>query len=326
MDVILELCDDLFLDKVYSKAFPKSPLPSCAYAPIDAPTCINGTSTFSEGTQHFYNQFTALPRESIIRQTLSLTVLTYIGIHFLYFGCAGLSYYFVYDHRVMRHPRFLPNQLRQEIDSSMKAFGPLTLMTVPWFIGDVRGWSRLYDNVNDHSYFYLGFSVLWFLLFTDFCIYWVHRLEHHPYVYKWLHKPHHKWLIPTPFASHAFHPLDGYLQSVPYHLFIFIFPLHKYLYLALFGFVNIWSILIHDGDMRCGSAIEKVINGPSHHTLHHLYFTVNYGQYFTFSDRAFKSHREPAPELDPLNQVLELDAKAKDDPKKSDQSSNKKDQ
>lgn len=33
-----------------------------------------------------------------------------------------------------------------------------------------------------------------FLVFTDFCIYWIHRWEHHPICYKWLHKPHHKWL------------------------------------------------------------------------------------------------------------------------------------
>lgn len=313
MDVVLEICDDLFLDYTYAKAFPKTPLPTCAYAPIDAPSCTNGTAS---DILH-YDQLSSLGRDSLIRQTISLSVLTYIGIHFLYFICAGLSYQFIYDKRVMRHPRFLKNQLRMEIDSSLSAFGPLTLMTVPWFIADVRGWSRLYENVNDYSYFYFGFSILWFLLFTDFCIYWVHRIEHHPMFYKWLHKPHHKWLIPTPFASHAFHPLDGYLQSVPYHLFIFIFPLHKYLYLGLFGFVNIWSILIHDGDMRCGGTMEKIINGPSHHTLHHLYFTVNYGQYFTFSDRAFNSHREPKPELDPLNQVLELEEKERNEKKEN---------
>ena len=33
-----------------------------------------------------------------------------------------------------------------------------------------------------------------FLVFTDYLIYWIHRWEHHPICYKWLHKPHHKWL------------------------------------------------------------------------------------------------------------------------------------
>lgn len=30
--------------------------------------------------------------------------------------------------------------------------------------------------------------------------------------------------------------------------------------------------------MVTGHPLEKIINGPAHHTLHHLYFTVNYGQ------------------------------------------------
>jgi hypothetical protein len=51
-------------------------------------------------------------------------------------------------------------------------------------------------------------------------------------------------LVPTPFASHAFHPVDGYLQSVPYHLFIFLFPLYRELYLGLFVAVNFWSIFV----------------------------------------------------------------------------------
>lgn len=83
-----------------------------------------------------------------------------------------------------------------------------------------------------------------YLLFTDYLIYWIHRIEHIPVIYKHVHKPHHKWVIPTPFASHAFHPIDGYAQSIPYHLFIFIFPLHRKLYLGLFVAVNFWSIFV----------------------------------------------------------------------------------
>lgn len=52
--------------------------------------------------------------------------------------------------------------------------------------------------------------------------------------------------------------------------------------------------------MICNSPLEKIINGPSHHTLHHLYFTVNYGQYFTGCDRLGGSYRAPKAEDDPL--------------------------
>ncbi len=34
-------------------------------------------------------------------------------------------------------------------------------------------------------------------------------------LYASIHKPHHLWKLPTPFASHAFHPCDGVAQSMP---------------------------------------------------------------------------------------------------------------
>lgn len=120
---------------------------------------------------------------------------------------------------------------------------------------------------------------------------------------------HYPFAVPTPFASHAFHPVDGYAQSVPYHLFICLFPLQRHLYLALFVAVNFWSIFIHDSDMITGHPLEKIINGPAHHTLHHLYYTVNYGQYFTWADRACGSYRQPAKELDPLLEVKAIEAR-----------------
>lgn len=68
-------------------------------------------------------------------------------------------------------------------------------------------------------------------------------------------------------------------------------------------------VQIHDSDMVSGHALESVINGPSHHTLHHLYFTCNYGQYFTWADRVGGSYKAPRPELDP---ILEIRAKEKE--------------
>lgn len=88
-----------------------------------------------------------------------------------------------------------------------------------------------------------------------------------------------------------------------------MFPIHKYLFVGLFTFVNLWSIFIHDSDMLCGHAFEHYINGPAHHTLHHIYFSVNYGQYFTWADKVGGSFRQPAKGDDPMDAVLDLIAK-----------------
>jgi lathosterol oxidase len=187
----------------------------------------------------------------------------------LYFAFAGLSYYFVFDKETKKHPKYLKNQIRLEIWQTIQSLPGMSLLTAVAFWFEVRGYSKMYDTTAQGPglwYNFLQFPI--FLLFTDFFIYWIHRGLHHPLVYKSLHKPHHKWIMPTPFASHAFHPLDGFAQSIPYHVFPFVLPLQKFAYIALFVFINIWTIMIHDGEYVADS---PVINGAACHTMHHLY-------------------------------------------------------
>uniref|UniRef100_A0A8C0D2Y4 Sterol-C5-desaturase n=1 Tax=Balaenoptera musculus TaxID=9771 RepID=A0A8C0D2Y4_BALMU len=200
------------------------------------------------------------PEDSIFRQAVSLLIITNLGAYILYFLFATLSYYFVYDHSLMKHPQFLKNQVYREIMHSVQSVPWISIPTVSVFLLEVRGYSKLYDSVEEFPYgwFRLIASVLSFLFFTDMLIYWIHRGLHHRLVYKHLHKPHHIWKIPTPFASHAFHPLDGFLQGLPYHIYPFIFPLHKVVYLGLYVLVNIWTISIHDVSGRNN---EKLFNG-----------------------------------------------------------------
>ncbi|KAF7301809.1 Fatty acid hydroxylase [Mycena indigotica] len=310
MDFVLDLCDTYFLDAVYAKIIPldatrslnasvTAVLPaSSQWSKImsDLPLSsimVDDTPASPSSISHpIYAS--AWPRDYIPRQVLSLSVLTLIGIHLLYFIFAGLSYRYIFNHEMRKHPRFLPQQEKLEIQSSLRAFPMITLLTLPWFLGEVRGYSKLYDGADSYGYLYLFASAPFFLLFTDYCIYWVHRWLHIPFFYKALHKPHHKWIIPTPWAA---------CRII---FFVFIFPLHRLLYLGLFVFVNFWSIFIHDSDMITGHPLEKVINGPAHHTLHHLYFTCNYGQYFTWADRAGSSYRQPESSLDPMLEVKAL--------------------
>lgn len=119
----------------------------------------------------------------------------------LYWIFSALSYYFIFDRRLEYHPRFLKNQVRQEIVSSMKAVPWINIMTLPFFLAEVRGKSFLYTNVEDYGWAWLGISTVVFMIWNDFLIYWIHRLEHHPSVYKYVHKPHHKWISKLPTLS-----------------------------------------------------------------------------------------------------------------------------
>ncbi|KAH7000083.1 hypothetical protein EDB80DRAFT_866132 [Ilyonectria destructans] len=300
MDVVLELTDTFITDYVFAWLLPKRP------TPYDFPaTGANATAsaqTFStwsykpatkfigfEPSQHAY--MSALDRDHPLRQFITLFLITWIFGLAVYFIVAALSYQFIFDKRTFNHPRFIKNQVRLEMISANKALPVMALITAPIFLAEVNGYGKLYDTTEEGpGLWYNYFQFPLFLVFTDFCIYWAHRWLHLPSVYKYLHKPHHKWIMPTPFASHAFHPLDGYVQSLPYHIFPFIFPLQKMAYVALFIFVNLWAVMIHDGEYMTNNPF---INGAACHSLHHSRFEVNYGQFFTAFDRMGGTYRMP---------------------------------
>lgn len=298
MDVVLEVAETFVGDYVYALAHPARP------APYDFPSQTNQTSqqvfstwSYKPASTYFslepsqYAYMSAWDRDNVLRQAVSLFMITWIFGTLLYFVFSTASYYTIYDHAQMKHPKFLKNQIKLEINQAVTSMPVMSLLTTPFWLLDVRGWTKLYDTSADGpGLWYDILQVPLFLLVTDACIYLIHRGLHHPLIYKHLHKPHHKWIVATPFASHAFHPVDGWSQSVPYHIFPLVFPLNKYASVALFVFVNFWTILIHDGEYMANNSI---INGAACHTLHHLYFNYNYGQYTTLWDRIGNSYRQP---------------------------------
>ncbi|KAI9677595.1 MAG: c-5 sterol desaturase [Caeruleum heppii] len=304
MDVVLEVFDTFGFDRLWATL-----LPASSASDFVRSTLVDKTSTRELPTLYHYqpaSQFlplepsewafrSALPRDNIIRQTISLYLISWLFGVVIYFVFASLSYLFIFDKATFAHPKFLKNQIRQEIRQTLHALPVMAIFTVPMFVAEVRGHSKLYDASAEGPgrwYDILQFPI--FIMFTDCFVYWIHRGLHYPAIYKRLHKPHHKWIVPSPYASHAFHPLDGFSQGFPYHVFPFIFPLQKFAYITLFVFINIWTVFIHDGEYVANSPI---INGAACHTMHHLYFNFNYGQFTTLWDRLGGSYRKPNPEL-----------------------------
>ncbi|QKX60124.1 uncharacterized protein TRUGW13939_07266 [Talaromyces rugulosus] len=308
MDVILEVWDLVIGDRLYAATLPAT-LKSSPSLSTFIQDANNTLSLFGDARSYTYEPASSYlylepskyaylsmwPRDNIYRQASSLFLITWIFGVLIYFFFSTLSYIFVFDKTTVNHPKYLRNQMRLEIAQTMRSMPVMSILTTPFFLAEVRGYGNMYDTFDQEPFPY--YSVLQFplfILFTDLCIYWIHRGLHHPLIYKTLHKPHHKWIMPTPYASHAFHPIDGWSQSIPYHVFPFIFPLQKFAYVLLFVFINFWTILIHDGEYVANS---PVINGAACHTMHHLYFNYNYGQFTTLWDRVGGSYRKPNEEL-----------------------------
>jgi lathosterol oxidase len=226
MEYFLELADDYVFDKAYASLLPAASfLPSLPDATshlishVSRPSAASSSSISSSLLQYIPHpslpatlsladaaSTSAWPRDYMPRQFLSLVLMVYLGIHLMYFSMAGLSYYFIFNHDMKNHPRYLKDQVSKEIKHSLSAFPWLVLMTVPWFVIEVRGGGMFYDEISEYGWAYAALSVVMFLTFTDFGIYWVHRIEHHPAIYKHVHKPHHKWIGESAAIPHLSEP------------------------------------------------------------------------------------------------------------------------
>lgn len=181
MDFVLEVADHFALDDLYAKL-----VPVAAFLP---PPTINGTvlehsawqqlisllphppfsyDVYRSYPEQFFAPVSAWPRDYIPRQCLSLIITTLIGVHLLYFLFSSFSYYFVFDHAMMRHPRFRKNQIRQEIAMSLRGFPVMMILTLPWFEGEVLGYSKLYERIDEYGWMWFFLSIPTYVHFFGF--------------------------------------------------------------------------------------------------------------------------------------------------------------
>lgn len=241
----------------------------------------------------------------IERQCLSVFFTLIVGALALYFVVAGFVYVVLFDKEIRQHRFFLKDQEKIEIGYALSAIPWIALYSMPLFVAELRGHSKLYDAIEDRGWEYLAKSIVAFTLWNDFAVYVVHRALHSKLLYVRVHKMHHLFKVHTPFAALAFTPMDGFLQSLPYHLFIFVVPMHKLTYIISFTMVQMWTVFIHDHFFVVPEWLDPFINGSAHHTDHHMYFNYNHGLYFTYMDRLGGTYRTPSAILGngPIDQI-----------------------
>lgn len=222
---------------------------------------------------------------------------------------AGLVLYYVTGFAwafvlyVARRDHFFPGDKVKEIPSwadmkvqiavSTNAMVVYTLMPTwaEWFME--RGLSKAYLAWPELTPQGIGAFVGWlaaYIFLVEWGIFWCHYSLHFKIMYP-LHKPHHIYNKElSPFASLAFHPIDGCIQACPYLIFIFAVPVHFWANLGLLFFTGVWATNIHDTIMLD----SEPIMGAGYHTLHHSLYKDNYGQFFILFDYLHETLTPPA--------------------------------
>lgn len=215
-----------------------------------------------------------------------LRYLIVAGGAFLLFWVIGKQYlkqYFIQN-------KFPKNKkLREEFSFSMSTI--IIFATVGFGIDTAlkAGYTNLYFEVSDYSNWWFFSSFIIAVVMHDTYFYWTHRWMHHPKIYEHVHKVHHKFTNPSPWAAYAFHPFEAVIEAGIMPLIVFTIPVHLYIVIAFMIYMISRNVMGHLGFelFPKGFATNKLLNWHStstHHNMHHEYFNCNYGFYFTWWD------------------------------------------
>lgn len=181
-------------------------------------------------------------------------------------------------------------QIRQEILYSLLTSMIFGGMAIGVFLLNKWGYGKLYFDISTQGWGYYFLSIALMVVGHDTYFYWIHRLMHHPRLFRNFHLVHHRSVNPTPYTSFSFHPLESVLEFGIIPLIALLIPIH---YTALIVFTvwsTIFNILGHTGYEFSPRGFTrhwlfKWMNTPTHHNMHHQKCHYNYSLYFNFWDR-----------------------------------------
>ena len=151
------------------------------------------------------------------------------------------------------------------------------------------GTSAIYFDWREHGLvFALGTTLLYFLL-TDAALYWAHRIFHTPFLFRHIHRWHHRYTAPTAFTAAAMHPLEFAVYQSIMLLPLFVLPVHVAGLIFVLVYQNYVAMVDHSGvDLHSWLPWQP----PTRfHYDHHVHFHVNYGQNLGLWDRLFGTYR-----------------------------------
>ena len=165
---------------------------------------------------------------------------------------------------------------------NMALSGVLTGVLVYGVVGGgVR--TAIYTDVAEYGWAYtLGMTVVLFVT-LDFIAYWMHRGFHTKFLYKHVHRFHHRFGAPSPYVAIAIHPAEFLTLQLASLVPIIFVPFHAVSIACILLYILIFNIVDHSG-IKLVSALPW--QPPSmYHDDHHRYFHVNYGQHLMIWDR-----------------------------------------
>lgn len=225
--------------------------------------------------------------------------ITYFFIAIRYIAMSGLFYFFTYKMNILSLKKIsekkLPHwQIKFEVKWSLISTVIFSLLNITLLYFYKHDLLKLEFTPTLENIPFQILVLFIAMVLHDLYYYLTHRALHHPLLFKKIHAVHHKSINPTPWASFSFHPIESVIEAVPIMLIAIFAPIHIYIFIGYLTFMTVSACINHLGfeilpDNKLGRFLDQHLITGTHHEYHHTKFNYNYGLYFRFFDKIFKT-------------------------------------
>lgn len=179
--------------------------------------------------------------------------------------------------------------VRREVSFSLCTTLLFSLVGFAVWLGSQHGTFRIYGGELPGTG-RIAVELVSIVLLHDAYFYWAHRMMHSRFLFRPVHRLHHRSRTPTPWAAYAFAPPEALIEAGILPLAALLFPMHEITVLLFVTHMVVRNVIGHAGvelfpRWWLGVPVLRCITTTTHHDLHHSHGAYNYGLYFTWWDR-----------------------------------------
>jgi lathosterol oxidase len=145
------------------------------------------------------------------------------------------------------------------------------------------GFSALYFDPAEHGLWYLPVSAVLLFFAIDAGLYYSHRALHGRFLFRHIHRWHHRYTAPVVFTTTAVHPIEFLTFEFFLLLPAFVIPTHVGVYIVVIAYTYFIGMVDHSG-IRLRFWLPLHANNRFHDD-HHVYFHCNYAHHTMLFDR-----------------------------------------
>ena len=195
--------------------------------------------------------------------------------------------------RRIQHRRATSADIRREIGFSLSTVVLFSLVGFCVYAGSQHGMFSIYGSALPGSG-QLLFEFALLVLLHDTWFYWAHRGMHTRWLFRRVHRLHHKSRTPTPWAAYSFAPPEAIIEAAFLPVAGLLISTHEITVLLFVSHMILRNVIGHAGfEIFPGwwlrVPLVRCVTTTTHHDLHHSNGGYNFGLYFTWWDRCMNT-------------------------------------